>query len=232
MRNLLWKDFWQNSRVFLAVAIVAAAPYLGALGISAAERLFWPSESHSWITAVRDAGWASAGLSVLMAAFIGGNAIAGERADRSAEFAAGLPILRRRSITSKAAVSGLVCAAMWVFNAAVLGITVFLLHSTRPAFQFNFSDEVFAVSLCGSLGVLLFGIAWLFSSLLNSPAIAAAAAIGTVAVLYFAVLPLQEHLPDRPIGNTLLVCLMAIPLVVGLVSFVVGSLVCLRRAEA
>ena len=40
MRNLLWKDFWQNSRVLLGVVIVAMAPYGVALVIAVPQYLF------------------------------------------------------------------------------------------------------------------------------------------------------------------------------------------------
>ena len=52
------------------------------------------------------------------------NAIAGERVDRSAEFAAYLPIGRRRALTSKAIVAGVVCAVLFLVNLAVFGATV------------------------------------------------------------------------------------------------------------
>ncbi|MBN1488933.1 MAG: ABC transporter permease subunit [Phycisphaerae bacterium] len=233
MRNLLWKDFWQNSRVLLAVVIVAVGPYVVALVIGATQYFVSDPSLRSWTGPGGKACGAGMVLSVILAAFIGATAIAGERVDRSAEFAALLPIARRQSVASKAAIGVVSWLVLWMFNAmCVLSITWLIqaAHQTSSSYGVLI-DTVLTMTMCGAVGVLLFGIAWLFSSLLNSPAIAAAAAIGTAATLATAVVSLRELLPKGPLSTPLLVCLIAIPTVGGLLSFAAGTVISLRRAE-
>ncbi|MBN1488934.1 MAG: ABC transporter permease subunit [Phycisphaerae bacterium] len=228
MRNLLWKDFWQNSRVLLAVAIVAAAPYVAGLIIVVVDKLFWSSGPQSGLAGVEGVCWASAWLSVFMAAFLGGNAIAGERTDRSAEFAAGLPIPRGPSVASKAIAAGLPCVTMWALNAAVLGTITWLQRNSSPK-PFGYDDRIIGVAMCGCCSILLFGLAWFFASMLKSPVISAAAALGTVAAIV--VIAALSLTPAQRITDDQLVCLFGIAAAVGLLSFAVGGIVCLRRAE-
>ncbi len=197
MRNLLWKDFWQNSRVLLAVGIIAAIPYMVVLGTTAGRTLAdWSQattatfEIGMWAEAMREASGVSLGLCILMAAFIGGNAIAGERADRSAEFASGLPIPRGKAVASKATVAAVACLAMWAINAAtwLIGWQVDV-HAGTNVYHHR-GDEAAVLPFYLLAIVALLGLSWLCSSLLRNPAIAAAAAIGTAlgCVLAFGVL--------------------------------------------
>jgi ABC-type transport system involved in multi-copper enzyme maturation permease subunit len=233
MRNLLWKDFWQNSRVMLAVGIVAAIPYAVVLVIMAGEVVAHPSNltAHlpsqaDLIDAIKGASAVSLGLCILMAAFIGGNAIAGERADRSAEFAAGLPIPRGKALASKAMVAVVPCMAMWAINAAVwlIGRQIDLHAGTNGK-----GDDLLVLPFCLLGLVAMLCLSWLFSSLGKSPAIAAAAAIGTAASLYIAlaVLAGSKGLPD----GFLLVWLPIAGSIMSLLAFVAGEEISRRRVE-
>ncbi|HSW47042.1 MAG TPA: ABC transporter permease subunit, partial [Phycisphaerae bacterium] len=120
MRTLIWKEFWQNSRVLLAVAIVAIAPYLVLPSIAISEMIADAIKSDDrhvapqWSDIIQSAALCSMVLSTVLAAFVGGNVFAGERADRSAEFAAGLPIPRRGVLAAKAIVSMGFCLGLWL----------------------------------------------------------------------------------------------------------------------
>jgi ABC-type transport system involved in multi-copper enzyme maturation permease subunit len=237
MRNLLWKDFWQNSRVILAVGIVAAIPYAVVLGMMAGEMVAHPSDPTAHlpsrtdlIEAIKGSSAVSLGLCILMAAFIGGNAIAGERADRSAEFAAGLPIPRGKALASKAMVAVIPCMAMWAINAAVwlIGRQIDLYAGTN-AYRHK-GDDFLVLPLCLLGVVAMLCLSWLYSSLAKSPAIAAAAAIGTAVGLYVGLMVLasSKGLPDA----FLLVWLPIAVLAMSLLTFAAGAEITRRRVES
>ena len=241
MKNLLWKDFWQNSRVLLAIAIVAACPYVVVLAITTGEIIVHKYNGlvisaacgDSLIGMFMGASMGSLILSVLLAAFVGGNAIAGERADRSAEFVACMPISRGKSVASKAIVAAGACLAMWAVNAAIIAVTWSVAHLGRPFFWSDPRHEASFVMMY-SLGgiVLLFGLAWLYSSLLSSPAISAAAAIGTAIVLVVIVQTICSYLYHDPFSRFVwffLLCYLA-P-IIAVLSFTAGVTICLRRNE-
>jgi ABC-type transport system involved in multi-copper enzyme maturation permease subunit len=232
MINLLWKEFWQNSRVLLAIGIVAAGPYAIYL-ILLIVQMFRMRDQHVEVT-VQELGTlllVASGLSmyltILLAAFLGGNAVAGERADRSAEFAACLPISPGKAVASKAIVAAGACFAIWAVDAAVFLIAGQL---ASPGHFFDprspFDPAIIVISLVGVVG--LFGLAWLFSSLLRSPAISAAAALGTGLTLAFVV---RCFLPWEPLSNSRLISLLSLPVGIGVLCFASGVFLCLRRVE-
>ncbi len=85
MKSLLWREYRRNRLLMLSGAVLVALPYLIAFAVND----FYVM-----------ANW-SLGLSNMMAALLGGNAIAGETADRSAEFLAYLPVSRLQRFFSK-----------------------------------------------------------------------------------------------------------------------------------
>ena len=230
MRNLIWKDYRQNRAVLLAVLIVAAAPYLVVLVVATLDRLFWGSDAEVWMGAAGIGSWASLWLSVMLAAFLGGNAIAGERADRSAEFAAGLPIPRTRAIISKAAIAALPGLALWAVNSLVLISVVKAFHGGRLRW-FLASEASWAAVWALLLGVLLFGLAWLFSSLFRSPALATASSLGTVTALAVATLSLKDSVVAGRSPDFFAITVLALCVGIGLLAFITGVLVSLQRRE-
>lgn len=188
MKALLGKDFRQNGRMFMAVGVFLILPYVIAVGVGIVASLravddgddsIWFGTTHAWYdpgvtweVLISGASVWSLILAVFSVAFIAGNAMAGERADRSAEFIAYLPIPRRSAIASKASVAVAVC---------LLAAAVNLLIGYLSGLPLG-SDRRLSEVLCtlGAISVILFGASWLFSNLLRSPAIAAACGLGTV----------------------------------------------------
>ncbi len=230
MMNLLWKDYRQNRALLLAVAILGFGPYVFAGSAVLIERLLDPPATYVWVGAIFTASCVSMALSILLAAFLGGNAIAGERADRSAEFAALLPLPRGRSVASRALVTFVPALVLWLIGSLALA-GVFWKISKAPHVQFDTSG-VPAGILCTFLGVLLlFGLGWLYSSLLRNPAIAAAAAVGTAVTLGVATLSLMSLVPPGPLEKRIVVTLICTAAGLAVLSFCTGVLLTLRRQE-
>ena len=111
----------------------------------------------------------SIGIAQLAVALIGGNAIAGERVDRSAEFQAYMPIPRRKILSAKLLLAMAMVAVIWLPNAAVLWGTLDALmrrgqcsqpRGRRPHLP-NCLRGVWQHCRCG---LTFFCVGWLFSS--------------------------------------------------------------------
>jgi ABC-type transport system involved in multi-copper enzyme maturation permease subunit len=128
-------------------------------------------------------------LSLLTFAMLGGNAVAGERMDRSAEFLAYLPPTRAEVIASKATLAIGCCVIIWAVQAAVMYWWAPLVGEV-PEDVIRFRDDV--VPHMATTSALLFGAAWLGSTLVSSPAIATGIGFGAPWVL-FAVLSVFRY---------------------------------------
>lgn len=194
MKALVWKDFRQNGNVLIAVGVFVVIPYLIVLCIVLVKSLRADAplehlylEHEHWVQMFGAASLWSLGLSLLTVAFLAGNAVAGERADRSAHFAAYLPISRRASIASKAMLAIGAYLVVWIVNLAIE------LLACKTASGWFGADGHEALGFMVVTAVLVFGVAWLFSCLISSPGLAAAAGIaapmvvgGTLAFVDFA----------------------------------------------
>lgn len=225
LRMLLWKDWRQNGRLVVTAAIFLVLPYLLFITIGLGHRLVSDSESdpQGWAELLYIASSIGLAISVLLAAFFAGNAIAGERVDRSAEFIAYLPIPRRTAMLSKLVLAVLVCFVMLMVN-----YLLFLWsESIRYADSSDSGENLLLVSLTA---MLIFGVAWLLSSVQSSPTLAASAGILTPFVLGLAVMLTADmvsgtarHGSDWPIWYCVVSGL------VGLACLLIGSWHYLRR---
>ena len=128
-----------------------------------------------------DAAFLGMALTILTAAVFGAAAFAAERRDGTADFLALVPVSRLRVARSKlrAALSFLLAA--WAVHASlmVLAGIAGAGHGARVA------DILWNTS---SVTVMVFGVAWLMSSYLSSPAVAASFAVAvTVVTLVLAI---------------------------------------------
>lgn len=158
-----------------------------------------------------------------MSAFIAGNALAGERADRSAEFGAYLPVPRGQWLLSKIVVTLSACAALQLAN----------LIGAATAHQLGSDWHAYFLSLAITCSSVLFGVAWLVSSFSSSPAIAAASGLAALSIL----LTGRALAPDYVTGNTgsageqWLIGFPTLCLAIGLACFLAGCIYYLRRIE-
>ncbi len=224
MKALLWKDYRQNRPFLAAAGILLLFPYAFVVLIGVVELL---RDDHSsevvWAQYFAGASIASLFLSVMLSAFVAGNAVAGERADRSADFAAILPISRRSSIISKSLLAVTACVFMWLANGFVLYLTTFAKDVGRTPMTDDFVPALAATT------VFTFGVSWLVSTLVSRPATAALSGLGCVAILWMALALLEEAWNiDADLFAVLypLLCLM-----LGIGCFVAGVVYYLRRVE-
>lgn len=231
-KALLWKDYRQNRRVLCAVGIFLAVPFVVGLVIGALDRLRPPSEygyveQIAWSDMFYAAGMWSFALLVLACPFVGGNAVAGERADRSAEFAAYLPVSRRSAITSKAVLAVGVCLLVAVVDLAV----AYIAGTLKESWSTSYAQQMPGWIMVGvTTAALIFGVSWLLSAILNSPAIAAACGI-LAALLLAGTLAFLDFIrgTDEPV--ILAEWWLPISSLLGVGCFVAGVVYYLRRVE-
>ena len=229
IKTLLWKDYRQNRKTLIAVGIFLTIPYLIALivgivvrsgpapGTDYNVRLTWSDLLHAGSL------WSLAFL-VVLCAFFSGNAVAGERADRSAEFAAHLPISRRAAIASKAVLA---------IGACLLAALVNLLigYAAGESSFLRSGDQALAVYALGAAStVLVFGVSWLVSALASSAVNAAASGIAAL-ILLWGTFGLVEAFREGRTALTSEWLYVTMCLLLGVGCFVAGVVYYVRRVE-
>lgn len=161
LKALLWKDFRQHGKFLVACGVLLLIPYVFAVVVLMMDRVsVHPVEE--WIRIFSGASIANVFLAIVLVAFIAGNAIAGDRADRSAEFTAYLPIDRKTAVLSKLITALGICVVM----VGVMSVIAWIL---TPSDMMPREPGLWLFS-----AIPLFGVAWFFSSFVRAPTIAAA----------------------------------------------------------
>ena len=221
--QLLWKDWRVNRIVIAGSAILIASPYVTA----ALLEYFYPSaRTHSLVgfrQSLSTAAMMALVVTVLMAAVFGAAAFASERRERSAEFLGLLPVTRRRVVLAKLLLAGSCVTAMWLLNVMVLNVL-------------GAKDETTgAVHIFGPVILMAFGVAWLFSTFLTSPGIAAGISIGGTIVSTWALAALateaMEEWNRKHIRDVVEATVQVWTISAGLLCLFVGTVYYLRRVE-
>jgi ABC-type transport system involved in multi-copper enzyme maturation permease subunit len=237
MRWLIWKEYRENRLILGFGVVLLLVPYAMA-GVTI---LFLPE---AWMDAIFGAAFYSVCLSQVVLALLGGNAIAGERTNRSAEFLGYLPISRWRNLVSRLVLAPVATAVIWCVN----GLILWLIFGSFP--------KVAAVlcrgcsnpqgELAGTIaytmvtGLTFFCVGWLFSSLLSHAVLSAVAGMMVPLTVFLGLLgvdwllrpevhPFLRHDDER--GWFVAIGYFGLCLVLSLVSFVVGTILYLRRVE-
>jgi ABC-type transport system involved in multi-copper enzyme maturation permease subunit len=209
---------WINRWVLLVGAVLLALPYLIFLGcaffLGSAD--WWQLEPQLMVALM------SLYLSAITIPLLGGYAFAAERADRSAEFLAYLPPSRPAIVTSK-----LVLAAGVSLVLILIHWTIFLLISLpfRDAPVSRSLSNQLIIVLCAE--ILMFGVAWLFSTFATGPALAAGCGILAPLLAPFVIHAIHTYLelPRESLKeHFIIVCLVG-----GVTAFVCGTAYYLRR---
>ena len=183
MNWLFWKDYRENRLVVFAALFLLVTPHLFSLFGCCVQSIRWGAGPQTWIDSFTASSMFSLVISQLAVALIGGNAIAGERADRSAEFLASLPIARKKILTSKLLLSLAIVGVIWVTNASAL----FGLASWAHQFWNDPQPVIAALATLGCIAIvamMLFGVSWLLSSFLSSPTFAVGGGLIIPLLLY------------------------------------------------
>ena len=226
MRALLWKDYRVNLYVLgLGVALLLGPPLAGT-ALNLYGQWEYGAAARSWAEMlVKTAPFALA-FSLLTIAALGGNAVASERADRSAEFLAYLPPSRWMIISSKAILAVGAAALIW-------GIALMLLYIVAPQLALveegltEMRDQM--LPPLASTSVLLFGAAWLGSMFLPTHTLATFFGIMTPVALLGVLCGVQYGLKPMPFEFGWWYRTLCWPLGIG--AFVAGVVYYVRRVE-
>ena len=229
MAMLLWKDARVNRTVLLFAVGALVLPFV--LGIGRNLYHEWRFDQPLWSRFFWEIIAAfSLTLSLFTCAMLGGNAVAAERSDRSAEFMAYLPPSRAMRITSKAILALGTVAVIWAVNLVVINGIAPRAELAEEAAQraAQAGDYAQMVTVLGGTSVLLLGAGWFWSCCLSSHALAAGMAIVTLAVLGFGLSSIDYSFEIQGLMEN---WFAPLGYVVGAVGFVAGTAYYLRRVE-
>lgn len=236
MNWLLWKDYRHNRLIVLATLVLLVTPYLIGVAVIVGGRwiqdgtrdgqpVYW---TPPWREIVAGTGGYSFMLCQLGLALLGGNAISGERVDRSSQFLYSLPVTRRKLLASKLLFVSLVTAMICLVNMAVF---LFLVSVTREVDE-RFYEMVFTVAAyIAATGLTFFCVAWCLSSFVASPAIDVCGGIIAPALVGSGIYLGSELLHLRVDGDVLWRCYLITCLILAPLSFATGTWFFLRRVE-
>jgi hypothetical protein len=251
MKWLLWKEYRHNRLIVFTALVLLLAPYLIGFGVLCGGRWF-KVDWTEWKIILGGACAYSILISHLTFALLGGNAISGERVDRSAEFLYALPFTRRKLLAGKLLFALAITAVIWLTTALVgacllpwtemppltewphvLHKVYMELPNLRPeAYEALLGMGDFAIT-----GVMFFCVSWFCSSYIASPASdVCAGLLAPVLVisgigLVDAVLILSGRSETHISGHTIALWYGGICLVLAPVCFAIGTWHYLRRVE-
>ncbi|HEY1685496.1 MAG TPA: ABC transporter permease subunit [Tepidisphaeraceae bacterium] len=231
LRKLLGKDWRLNRVIVVGLLLGGAAPYLIATAAFFWDRHeYWLMRSDmttgayrfadypSWRNFLENASSVAMLITALFATIFGGIAFAQERQDRSAEFLAMMPARRSQIIYSKLFVS-----AVCVLGALAIHECIAAACATRQSHWINFLVSDISQFWAANIG--LFGIAYLFSTFLNSPAIATSISIGVLCFVE-ACIAVFVAMPGNRANGILAIAMTAY---IGVAGILVGSVYYARR---
>jgi ABC-type transport system involved in multi-copper enzyme maturation permease subunit len=226
MKWLVWKDYRLNRWIVWAAVLLLVAPHVMAAILALRGVALRMDVMKNFVFS----GIYSLALLQVVIALFGGNLIAGERADRSAEFMAYLPVSRGRKLVSKLWVGLGLLALVWLPNLAILAIAF-------PGGADPFFREVWAILLgIAVTEATIFCVAWLFSSMLESATFSACAGLLAPMLVGMCIgwgYVLVDSLVGLPYHSGLVVfaCYVGACLLLSAASFAGGTLYYLRRVE-
>ena len=227
MRWLLWKDYRINRLLLTFGLAVCLGPYVVAVAPSLLFGL-WGGQAWwapgFWVDVYGISIW----LSLFTFAMLGGNAVAAERADRSAEFLAYLPVSRGTVLASKSVIALGPTLLIWAVNLAALFIVAPAITHVPAADILAKSDVPESLGVFAGLTVLLLGSGWFWSTILTSHGLATGMSFFTLVVVLMGLTGLGL---GSELGSFLEKWFVSVCVAVGIGGYVVGCTYYLRRLE-
>lgn len=169
MKWLLWREYRLNRLILISGLAVSLMPYVtGVINLTWWVPYGWQTPEQIAVVFTMSAFYSVVFCQLTMA-LLGGNAIAGERADRSAEFIAYLPLSRSRRLASKLVLSLATIFLFWSINLGVILLPPTFFPEVAPLFL-GPADTIYGY--VAITGLTFFGVGWLISSLQSSPTFA------------------------------------------------------------
>lgn len=235
MNWVLWREYRLNRLIRIVGAVLMLVPYVFVL-IERAVLWCWPDfmppSPPPAIGLFGGAAFWSIGLSLLTLTFLAGNAFAGERADRSAEYLAYLPLSRLRRLAAKLLLALGTAVSIWGFNVLVLLVLYFILLVTPFELPSVRPDDVLVpAGLFVVTGLVMFSVAWLVSSLQSSPAFAVCSGLIVPWLLGIALQGAAFLYDPNEFGRIVAIGYTIASLLLAVVCFSIGMWYYLRRVE-
>ena len=188
--QLVWRE-WRRSRTILFVAL----GIIVALLLLVFSQPQTPPEAAGGKISVVDrmavvgyfATWIAVHVSVFLLPMIAANSLAGERADRSAEFIAPLPVSRSVRLVAKVVLLAAVAIALW---APVLLVAP-LLGNSQLVKADDYRSGLGLLGMVATFTLLATALAWLLAAWVESPVIAALGAIAIPVAVPWVMFSLQ-----------------------------------------
>ena len=174
--QLVWRE-WRRSRtiLFVALGIIVAL-----LLLVFSQPQTPPEAAGGEIRVVGSmavvgyfASWIAVHVSVFLLPMIAANSLAGERADRSAEFIAPLPVSRAVRLMAKVVLLAAVAIALW----APMLVVASLLRSSQLVKADDYRSGLELLGVIATFAILTTALAWLLAARIESAVIAAVMAI-------------------------------------------------------
>ncbi len=188
--QLVWRE-WRRSRtiLFVALGIIVAL-----LLLVFSQPQTPPEAAGVEIRVVRSmavvgyfASWIAVHVSVFLLPMIAANSLAGERADRSAEFIAPLPVSRAVRLMAKVVLLAAVAIALW----GPMLVVASLLRSSQLVKADDYRSGLELLGTIATFAILTAALAWLLAGWIESPVIAAVMAIAIPVAVPWAMFCLQ-----------------------------------------
>lgn len=202
MNWVLWREYRLNRWILVLGVVALVLPYIAALiifGDMSEMDGAPPSVSEIFGGGIL----ASFVATQVVLAILGGNAIAGERADRSAEFMGYLPVPRTLRLRAKLTLASLLLTVSWGVSALAIGIVALL--DPEIVQHPEFSGVVVGGICIAATSLATYALCWLISSMTTNPAIAVMGGLVTVGIglILLSVSATESNVTSLLIGYTI-----------------------------
>lgn len=229
LKALIWKDVRINRAPLLIGVFLLVAPYVF-VAAAVTNMPLWQeaTTASAWAVLLTTGCHFSLMCSQPALAMLGGNAIAVERGDRSAEFLVYLPPSRAQVLLSKALVLGGAFLMVWGPN-LLLKATAHWLSADSAASQ-ELTVNMPLLSHLAAIGLLATGVGWCASANFNNSGPAVALGMGAPVVLA-GVLQATQYAFNAPDVLAFERTYFALCEMLAPAFFLVGTITYLRRVE-